>query len=130
MEGGENHEPPRFCIEANVPRGGWMVAVLRLHHGATLQNAVEATVDLHCKTVCLNQLCGDVNIFIMVLCFTIYICLKFTEEGPPLPLKITVYPIMTKEKQLFRNVCKCIKKNTKMNYHIYIRIQTHYSVLC
>ena len=47
MEGGENQEPPRFCIEVNVPRGGRKLAVLRLHHGATLQSAVEATVDLH-----------------------------------------------------------------------------------
>ena len=67
MEGGENHEPPRFCIEVNVPRGGRKLAVLRLHHGATLQSAVEATVDLHCKTVCFNQLFGDVNIFSIVL---------------------------------------------------------------
>ena len=37
MKGGENHEPPRFCIEVNVPRRGWKLAVLQLHHGATLQ---------------------------------------------------------------------------------------------
>ena len=49
-KGGENHEPPRFCIEVNVPRGGRKLAVLRLYHGATLQSAVEATVDL-CKSV-------------------------------------------------------------------------------
>ena len=55
MEGGENHEPPRLCIEVNVPRGGWKLAVLRLHHGAALQSAVEATVDLHCKAVFFNQ---------------------------------------------------------------------------
>ena len=67
MEGGENHEPPRFCIEVNVPRGGRKLAVLRLHHVATLQSAVEATVDLHCKTVCFNQLFGDVIIFSIVL---------------------------------------------------------------
>jgi hypothetical protein len=44
-------------------------------------SAAEATVDLHCKTVCFNQLFGDMNIFIIVLskkdnffkCFTIYI---------------------------------------------------------
>ena len=46
MEGGKNHEPPRFCIEVNLSRGGWKLGVLRLHHGATLQSAVEATVDL------------------------------------------------------------------------------------
>ena len=55
MEEGENHEPPRFCIEVNVPRGGQKLAVLRLHHGTTLQSAVEATVDLNFKTVCFNQ---------------------------------------------------------------------------
>ena len=52
-------------IEVNVPRGGQKLAVLRLHHGATLQSAVEATVDLHCKTMCF-QLFGDVNIFTIV----------------------------------------------------------------
>ena len=55
MEGGENHEPPRFCIEVNVHRGGRKLAVLRLYHGDTLKSAVEATVDLHCKAVCFNQ---------------------------------------------------------------------------
>jgi hypothetical protein len=54
-----NHEPPRFCIEVNVPRGGQKLAVLRLHHGTTIQSAVEATEDLHCKTVCFNKLFGD-----------------------------------------------------------------------
>ena len=50
MEWVENHEPPRFCIEVNVPQGrGWKLAVLLLRHGATPENAVEATVDLHCK---------------------------------------------------------------------------------
>ena len=63
MEGGKNHEPPRFCIEVNVPRGGWKLAVLRLHQVATPESAVEATGDLHCKTVCFNQLFGDVNVF-------------------------------------------------------------------
>jgi hypothetical protein len=29
--------------------------------------AVEATVDLHCKTVCFYQLFGDVNIFSIAL---------------------------------------------------------------
>ena len=38
------------------------LSVLRLHHGATLQSAVEGTVDLHCKTLCFNQLFCDVNI--------------------------------------------------------------------
>ena len=42
MEGGEINEPPRFCIEVNVPRGGWKLAVLWLHHGTTLQSAAEA----------------------------------------------------------------------------------------
>jgi hypothetical protein len=67
MEGVENRKPARFCIEVNVPRGGRKLAVLRLHRGATPQSAVEATVDLHCKTVCLNQLYGDVIIVIIVL---------------------------------------------------------------
>jgi hypothetical protein len=67
MEGGENQESLRFRIEVNVPRGGQKLAVLQLHHGATLQSAVEATIDLHCKTVCFNQLFGDVNIFSIVL---------------------------------------------------------------
>jgi hypothetical protein len=58
MEGGENHEPPMFCIKVNVPRGGWKLAVLRLYHGATLQSAVEATVDLHCKTMRFNPFLG------------------------------------------------------------------------
>ena len=49
MEGGENHEPPRFCFEVNVLRGGRKLAVLQLHDGAALQSAVEPTVDLHCK---------------------------------------------------------------------------------
>ena len=67
MEGDENHEPPRICIEVNVPRGGLKLAVLRLHHGATLQSAVEATGDLLCKIVCFNQLFGDVIVFSIVL---------------------------------------------------------------
>jgi hypothetical protein len=74
MEWGENHEPPRFCIEVNVARGRRKQAVLRLHHGANLKSAVEATVDLNCKTVCYNKLFGDVNIFTIVVskCFTIF----------------------------------------------------------
>jgi hypothetical protein len=56
MEGGEKHEPPRFCIEVNIPRGEWKLAVLRLHHVATLQSAVEATVDLDC----FNKLLGNI----------------------------------------------------------------------
>jgi hypothetical protein len=51
MEGGENHEPPKLYIEVNFPRGGRKLAVLRLHHGDTLQSAVEVTLDLHCKQV-------------------------------------------------------------------------------
>ena len=61
--GVRNQEPPRFCIEVNVPRGGRKPAVLWLHLGATLQSAVEATVDLHCKRMCFNQLFGDMIIF-------------------------------------------------------------------
>ena len=67
MEGGENREPPRFCIEVNVPRGGWKLAVLRLHHGATLQSAAEAYCRTSMQTMCFNQLFGDVNIFSIVL---------------------------------------------------------------
>ena len=52
----KNHEPPRLCIEVNVPRRGRKLAVLRLHHNASLQAAAEATV-------CFNQFFGDVNIF-------------------------------------------------------------------
>jgi hypothetical protein len=39
--------------------------------------------------------------------------------------QLTQYPIMTKQKPLFRNVCKCIQ----INYHIYISIQALYSVV-
>ena len=60
MDGGENQEPPRFCIEVNVPRDGWKLAVLWLHHGATLQSAIEATVAIHCKIVCFKQLFADI----------------------------------------------------------------------
>ena len=56
MEGGEAYEPPQFCIEVNVVRGGRKLAVLQLHHGATPDSAVEITVDLHCKTVTNNYL--------------------------------------------------------------------------
>ena len=63
MERGENHEPRRFCIEVSVPRGRWKLSVLRLDRGAILQIVVEATVDLHCKTVCFNKLFGEVKIF-------------------------------------------------------------------
>ena len=49
MEGGENPQPPRFSMEVSVPRGGWKLAVPRLQHGADLQSAGEATIDLHCK---------------------------------------------------------------------------------
>ena len=66
MEGGKNHEIPRFCIEVNVPRGGRKLAVLWLYHGATLHSVAEATVD-HCKIGCLYRLFGDVNIFSIVL---------------------------------------------------------------
>lgn len=62
MEGGEEHEPPSlFWIEVNVAREGWKIAVLWLHRGASLVGAVEIIVD-HCKTLCFNQIFGDVNI--------------------------------------------------------------------
>ena len=65
MEGGENHEPPKFCIEVYASKGGRKLAVLRLHHCATLQSAVEATVDLakHCSI----KLFSDMNMFSIVL---------------------------------------------------------------
>ena len=63
MEGGENCEPPRFCIDVNVPTAEQKLAILWLHHGATLQSAIEATIYLHCKAVCFINLFGDVNIF-------------------------------------------------------------------
>ena len=64
---GENHEPPRFSIEVNLTRGERKLAVLRIHKGATLQNAVVATVDLHCKTLYFNKLFGDMNMFSIIL---------------------------------------------------------------
>jgi hypothetical protein len=67
VEGAENYEPPRFCIEVNVPRVGRKLALLRLYHGATLQRVVEARLDLLCKIVCFNQLFGDVIVFSIVL---------------------------------------------------------------
>jgi hypothetical protein len=67
MKGGENHETLRFSIEVNVAREGWTLTVLWLHHGATLQSAVGATVVLYCNTVCFNKLFGEVNIFSIVL---------------------------------------------------------------
>jgi hypothetical protein len=66
MEWGDDHEPSRFCIEVNVPREGQKLAVLRLHHGAILQCAAEATLD-HCKTVYFNKLFGDMDIFDIVV---------------------------------------------------------------
>ena len=38
-------DPPRFCIRVNIPEGEQKLAVLRLHHGDTLQSAAEVTVD-------------------------------------------------------------------------------------
>ena len=49
VEGGEAYELRRVCIEVNVDRGGRKLAVLRQHHGASPDSAVEVTVDLHCK---------------------------------------------------------------------------------
>ena len=62
MEGGENQDPARFYIEVIVQRGGRKLAVLWIHHAPTLQSAVEATVEFHCKTVHFNQLFGDKTI--------------------------------------------------------------------
>jgi hypothetical protein len=66
MEGVEEHEPPRFCIELNLAIGRWKIAVVQLHHGATLEGAVETTIDLHCKTVCFNQVLGEGNIIVSI----------------------------------------------------------------
>jgi hypothetical protein len=90
MEGGEDPEPPRFSIEDNVLRGGRKLYVLRLHHGATLQNAVEATVDFHCKTVCFNQLFGDMNIFSIVLMLMFHYFYE-DEDGPPFLLRRSLH---------------------------------------
>ena len=51
----------------NVARQGREIDVLWLHYGASLEYVVETTVDLHCKTVCFNQVFGDLNIFTIVL---------------------------------------------------------------
>ena len=77
MERGENHEPRRFCSEVNVSSGGRKLAVLWLH-GAPLQQSVDATVALHCKTVRFNQLFSDVNICNIVSSKKVYF-MKFTE---------------------------------------------------
>jgi hypothetical protein len=52
-----------FCTYC---RGGWKIAVLQLNHGATLEGAVEATVDLHCKTTCFNQLFDGIFISVVL----------------------------------------------------------------
>jgi hypothetical protein len=54
VEGDENHEPPRFCIEVNVS----MVLTY---------SDVEPTVDLHCKILCFNRFFCDMIIFSIVL---------------------------------------------------------------
>ena len=68
-----------FVLKSMYPRGGRKLAVLRLHHGATLC-AVEAIVDLHCKTVGFNQLFGDVNIFSTVLSKKYYFLMFHNSE--------------------------------------------------
>ena len=63
MEGGENHEPPRFCFEVDAPRGGRKLAVLRLHYGAA-----EATVTFIAKRcVLINDLGTCKSFFCVVL---------------------------------------------------------------
>ena len=64
MEGGENQESLGYVLKSMYPEEDRSYL---LHCGATLQSATEATVDLHCKTVCINKLFGDVNIFRIVL---------------------------------------------------------------
>ena len=44
---------------------GWRTSSRSCH--ATPESAVEATVDLHSKTVCLNKLFGHVNMFSIAL---------------------------------------------------------------
>ena len=56
MEGCEAYEPPRFCIEVNVTRGGQTLVVLQLHHGATLDSVVEVTVDHAKQCILINYL--------------------------------------------------------------------------
>ena len=52
MEGGENHEPPMFCIEVNVPRGGQKLAVLQLHQSGKGGYLVSCTTEcIHLKCV-------------------------------------------------------------------------------
>ena len=53
-------------FEVNVAWVGHKLAVLPMHHGATLQSAAETIVDLHCNTVCFIKLFGDLKIFSIV----------------------------------------------------------------
>jgi hypothetical protein len=55
-----------FSIEVNVSRGGWKLAVLRLHHGATVQSARGCRRPSLQNSV-FNTFFGDVNIFSIVL---------------------------------------------------------------
>ena len=52
-----------FVLKSMYPEEDQNVFLLNLHHGATLQRTVEATVDLHYKAVWLIQLFGNVNRF-------------------------------------------------------------------
>ena len=52
MEVAELHEPPILYTEVNIARQGRKIAVLRLHHGATVEGAVEIIVECNCKTMC------------------------------------------------------------------------------
>jgi hypothetical protein len=54
-----------FCIEVNVLRGGWKLAVLQLHHGATLHSDVEATV-------LINYLVTIVEFYLKMITFKMF----------------------------------------------------------
>ena len=59
MEGGENHAHLIFVLKSMYPEENGN----KLCSGYT----VEIFEDLPCKTVCLNKLFGDVNIFSIVV---------------------------------------------------------------
>ena len=71
-----------FILEVSVLGGGRKLSFLWLYHGATLQSSDEATVDIHCKTVCFNQLLSNRNKFNIVFskidsCFNVTLFLFY-----------------------------------------------------
>jgi hypothetical protein len=63
----ENHEPPRFCVEVNVPRGQkldilWLQSAMVLPYSVLLR--LLYTISKQCY---FNQLFYDLNIFTTVL---------------------------------------------------------------